>query len=147
MQLIALVGLPLRDQDVAYAYSAPVGLLMPGCDPAQPDFVLVRRERASILSEGRVRGVPDLIAEVPSPGNPDQDMTLKRGAYARAGVPEYWIVRPATRDALVYTGPDDACGDYADELLVPAEGRLDSPTLPVEFAIADLFAGSPDTTL
>ena len=31
----------------------------------QPDFLLIRRERASIIAgDGRIRGVPDLIAEV-----------------------------------------------------------------------------------
>lgn len=146
-QLFTLVGLPLRDQRIAIPFTSPVGLLMPGCDPVQPDFLLVRRERSGIFSEGRVRGVPDLIAEVLSPGNPEQDMSVKRGAYARAGVPEYWIVRPASRDVLVYTLPDAASGTYAHTTIVPPDGVLDSPTLPVTLTVADLFDGAPDTTL
>ncbi|MDZ4720849.1 MAG: Uma2 family endonuclease [Roseiflexaceae bacterium] len=31
---------------------------------------------------------------------------MKRGAYARAGVPEYWIVRPHTRNVLVCWQPE-----------------------------------------
>lgn len=146
-RLMLHVGLPLEDAAVAFAYTAPVGLLMPGCDPAQPDFVVVRRERASILSEGRVRGVPDLIVEVLSPGNPEQDMTLKRDAYARAGVPEYWIARPANRDVLVYTVPDAPSGTYAHTAIVPPDGVLESPTLPLTLPVSDLFSGAPDTTL
>jgi Uma2 family endonuclease len=83
------IGMPLEQQGLAYAAVAPIGLLMPGCDPVQPDFVLVRKENAGIIADRRIRGVPDLIAEVLSPGNPEQDTELKRRAYARAGLPEY----------------------------------------------------------
>src|SRR5262245_25725719 len=41
-RLIRLVGFPAEDQGLAYFVSAPVGVLMPGCDPVQPDFLLVR---------------------------------------------------------------------------------------------------------
>lgn len=146
-RLTRLVGDPLEDDGVAIAFASRAGLLMPGCDPVQSDFLIVRRGRTNILSEGRVRGVPDLIAEVLSPGNPEQDMSVKRGVYARAGVPEYWIVRPANRDVLVYTLPDAASGTYAHTTIVPPDGVLESPTLPVALTIAELFAGAPDTTL
>ena len=100
-RLDRLVGIPFEDQGLGYAYTSPVGLLMPGCDPVQPDFMLIRRENASIIHDRRVRGVPDLIVGVLSPSNPEQDIDVKRGAYARAGLAEYWSVRPATRDVLV----------------------------------------------
>ena len=56
--------------------------------------------------------MPALLIEVLSPSNAEKDTEIKRKAYAQAGVPEYWIVRPSTRDLLVYTEPDDALGDY-----------------------------------
>lgn len=62
-QLIERVGVPLRQQGSAYYVTAPVGLLMPGCDPVQPDFLIIRRENVGIIADRRVRGVPDLIAE------------------------------------------------------------------------------------
>ena len=147
IQLLDLVGLPLRRKGIAYPFVAPIGLLIPGAQPAQPDFLLVRHENAGIISDGRIRGLPDLIAEILSPSNPELDTTTKLGIYARAGVPEYCIVRPATRDLLLYWGPDRATGIYAREALIAPDGRLASPTLPVEFAITDLFDGAPDTTL
>jgi Uma2 family endonuclease len=142
-----LVGLPLLLSGFAYSARGPIGVFMPGCDPVQPDFLLVRSERASIITNGRIEGVPDLIAEVISPSHPRLDTTIKRAAYARAGVPEYWIVRPATRDILVYSQPDPDFGDFSQSTLVPADGVLESPTLPIRQAIAEFFAGSPDTTL
>ncbi len=120
------VGVPLEPQGLAYAATAPIGLLMPGCDPVQPDFVLVRYTNAGIISDRRIRGIPDLIAEVLSPGNPEQDTETKCHAYARAGLPEYWIIRPQTRDVLVCRAPDTTLDDYTavhlvapDETLIP----------------------------
>ncbi len=91
--------------------------------------------------------MPDLIAEVLSPTNPEQDTEVKRRNYARAGVPEYWIVRPATRDLLVCWQPDASLGDYAQVRLVAPDAELVSPTLPLRVTVADLFAGAPDSTL
>ncbi len=147
MQLIDLVGLPAKRQGLAYPYTAPIGVLMPGCDPVQPDFLLIRQERAGIIPDQRIRGVPDLIAEVLSPTNPEQDTVVKRAAYARAGVPEYWIVRPATRDVLLCWQPDATLGDYTQSRLVPADAELASPTLGLRVAVGDLFAGAPNAEL
>jgi Uma2 family endonuclease len=87
-RLSVYVAAPLEERGVAIGVGSPVGVIMLGTDPVQPDFLLIRTERASIIAEdGRVRGVPDLIAEVLSPSNPEYDLVTKRGAYARAGVP------------------------------------------------------------
>lgn len=147
MQLIELVGLPAKRQGLAYPYMAPIGMLMPGCDPVQPDFLLIRQDRAEIIPDQRIRGVPDLIAEVLSPTNPEQDTVVKRAAYARAGVPEYWIVRPATRDVLLCWQPDATLGDYTQSRLVAADAELVSPTLTLRVPVGDLFSGAPNADL
>jgi Uma2 family endonuclease len=140
MRLDRRVGAPLEEQGVAIAATAPIGVIMPGADPVQPDFLLIRTERASIISDdGRIRGVPDLIAEVLSPNNPELDTVTKRGAYARAGVPEYWIVRPASRDVLVCAQPDGALGDYSNVHLFATASEIVSPTMDIRVAVADLF--------
>jgi Uma2 family endonuclease len=126
---------------------APIGLFMPGCDPVQPDIVVIRNDNLGIFHDGHIYGVPDLLVEVLSPSNASQDTQVKRGAYARAGVPEYWIARPATRDLLVYAQPDKDLGDYTASHRVPPDGELVSPTFPVRAAIAGFFDGAPDTTL
>jgi Uma2 family endonuclease len=147
-RLMRHVGIPFEDQGHGYSFGSPIGLIMPGCDPVQPDFLLVRREDAGIISDRRIRGVPALIVEILSPSNPEQDTTIKRAAYARAGLPEYWIVRPATRDVLVCWQPDLALGDFAHSHLVATDSELVAATLPARLAaVGDLFAGAPDTTL
>jgi len=71
-----------------------LGVFMPGCDPVEPDIIAVRGEDIAIVRT-RIEGTPALLVEVLSPGNASKDTHIKRHAYARAGVPEYWIVRPA----------------------------------------------------
>jgi Uma2 family endonuclease len=91
--------------------------------------------------------LPALLIEVLSPSNVEKDTEIKRKAYAQSGVPEYWIVRPATRDVLVYAEPDDALGDYVQSQRIASDAELVSPTLPVRAHVASFFAGAPDTTL
>ena len=43
----------------------------------------------------------DLVVEVVSPDDPKRELVRKRREYARAGIPEYWIVNPATEQILV----------------------------------------------
>ncbi len=126
---------------------APVGLFMPGCTPVQPDLLVVRAADRALFAGGRIEGVPALIVEVQSPSSVAYDAVTKRQAYARAGLPEYWIARPATRDVLVCARPDAALGDFADTRLVPPGEELASVTLPVRFPVDRLFAGAPDTSL
>jgi hypothetical protein len=59
----------------------------------------------------------------------------------------YWIVRPATRDMLVCSIPDESMGDYAQVQHVAPHAELVSPSLPVRAAVAGFFADAPDTTL
>jgi Uma2 family endonuclease len=134
------VGIPLRRSGQMLVAMAPIGPIMPGTDPVQPDFMLIRSERRSIVAEdGRVRGVPDLIAEVLSPNHPELDTIVKRASYARAGVPEYWILRPETRDVLVYSEPDPSLADFTSLQRFSVDSELVSPTLPIRVAVAALF--------
>ncbi len=137
----------IDDTGVGVTLWAPIGLFMPGCDPVQPDLLVVRAADLGIIREGRIHGVPALLVEVLSPANPNQDLVIKREAYARAGVPEYWIMRPAERDVLVHSQPDPATGQFASVAHVPPDRELVSPTLPFRAPVATFFAGAPDTTL
>jgi len=145
------VNAALREQlvlpGIVFVFAAPVGLFMPGCDPVQPDIVVVLQADRDILRDRRIFGVPALIAEILSPSNPEQDLQVKLAAYARAGLPEYWVFRPAERDALVHSQPEPGSGRYLQVTHVPPDGTLASPTLSFQAAIAAFFAGAPDTTL
>lgn len=137
----------IDDAGMGITMWSPIGVFMSGCDPVQPDVLVLRQAELHIVHDRRIFGVPALLVEVLSPSNAQVDTDTKRFAYARAGVPEYWIVRPAERDVLCYSEPDAALGDYAQSLHARSDAELVSPTLPVRLAVRDLFADAPDTII
>src|SRR5579875_2091515 len=48
---------------------SPLGVFMPGCDPVQPDLLVIRTEHLDISRARRVNGVPDLLVRILSPSN------------------------------------------------------------------------------
>ena len=146
LQLVRRVAIPAEDQGLAYSFFAPIGVLMPGCDPVQPDFVVVLLSRAAIIRDRRVRGIPDLLVEILSRGNAPYDREVKLAAYARAGVPEYAIVDPRARTLSYYQL--DAHGAYGSPRVYAAADAVSFACLPtITLTVGDLFAGAPDTTL
>ena len=143
---IEQLGVPARQRGLGIWAMAPIGVLLAPKDAAQPDFLFIRADRvAELVRDRRVRGAPDLVVEVLSPGNSAEEMANKRAMYARGGVAEYVEVDPATRRLLHYQLDHGAYGEPA----VYAEDQTISlvclPDLPLR--VAALFAGAPDTTL
>jgi Uma2 family endonuclease len=80
-----------------------------GGSTLRPDAVVVLNANAGIVASKRLVGPPDLVVEIASPSTAAYDRDEdegKRGAYARMGVPEYWIVDVTTRsiEVLVLAG-------------------------------------------
>ena len=98
----ALEGKPCR------AFIAPIDVRFPKVGEAdeqvdtvlQPDVLVVCD--SSKLDRRGVRGAPDLVVEVLSPGTSSHDHVRKRRVYERAGVAEYWLVHPLDRMVTVY---------------------------------------------
>lgn len=59
----------------------------------EPDIIFITAEKLALQDQTHWRDV-DLVMEVVSPDNPQRDYKTKREEYARAGIPEYWIVDP-----------------------------------------------------
>ena len=57
-----------------------------------------------------MRGAPDLVVEVLSPGTASHDHVRKRRVYERAGVREYWLVHPNDRMLTIYRLADGQYG-------------------------------------
>ena len=66
----------------------------------QPDVIIVC-DRSKITYKG-IFGAPDFIVEVLSPSTRKKDMTLKMAKYIDAGVREYWLIDPRTRQVVVH---------------------------------------------
>lgn len=75
-------------------YVAPVDVELAPQTVVQPDVVVVLRNHTAILHPTRIIGTPDLVVEVASPATEKHDRQRKRNAYARAAIPEYWLVDP-----------------------------------------------------
>lgn len=65
----------------------------------EPDVAFVSASRSGILKRGYLDGPPDLAVEIVSPESVDRDYELKRSAYEKSGVEEYWIIDPDERRA------------------------------------------------
>ena len=126
----------IDNRGIGITLHAPIGLFMPGCNPVQPDLLLIRTEDLGVIRQEGIEGIPALLVEILSPSNCNYDLLTKHIAYARAGVPEYWIFRPQERDVLVHSDPEPATGLYLRVQHIPATGELVSPTLPLGAPVA-----------
>jgi Uma2 family endonuclease len=73
----------------------------------EPDLVLVRDAKDPRRQNRYWQGA-DLALEVVSDDKPARDLVEKRGDYAEAGIPEYWIVNPETETITVLRLEDSA---------------------------------------
>ena len=141
-----LLGHPVEERGLGYAFIDRVGVLMPGCEPVQPDFVIVLKQNAAILHDRRIRGVPDLIVEVLSPGSIDYDEGVKLAVYAKAGLGQYAIIDPEKRELRLYRGLADGLYSEPETFKGNEQVVFDGLTaFPV--VVSQLFEGAPDTTL
>ena len=68
------------------------------------------------------------------------DRETKAALYARAGIPEYWIVNLVESAVEVHRDPDPAAGAYRAKLVVSSGGTLAATGMPgLRIVVADLF--------
>lgn len=109
----------MLENNLGIVFSSPVGIyLLQGKNAVIPDIVYIshKNPRLSIDDRG-VFGPSDLHIEVLSPRNKKHDLIRKKRLYEEAGVLEYWIIDPITKDAQGYFLDD---GKYGDPLLLNA---------------------------
>ncbi|BCZ45198.1 hypothetical protein psyc5s11_12650 [Clostridium gelidum] len=66
-----------------------------------PD-VAVYCDKNQIFYRGYI-GIPQLVIEVLSPSNSDDDTIAKKNLYEEYGVPEYWIISPMSKKVWIYS--------------------------------------------
>ena len=87
-----------------------------------------------------MRGSPDLVVEILSPGTRKTDEVTKRKLYEQFDVREYWVVDPEL-DAVKAYRRDDGVFVRVAELTADAGDILTTPLLPdLSISLADLFA-------
>jgi Uma2 family endonuclease len=71
----------------------------------QPD-ILVVCDKSKIADNRACKGAPDLVVEIRSPSNTEIPLLLKFTKYLKAGVREYWLIDPETKDIQVHVLED-----------------------------------------
>jgi Uma2 family endonuclease len=107
------------------------GIIFADDDDVAPDVVWVSSGRltAGLDESGKLRGTPELVVEVLSPGslNERRDREAKLKLYSRRQVEEYWIVDWRARTVDVYRRAGEILS-FTERLA--AEDQLHSPLLP-----------------
>jgi len=90
----------------------------------QPDILILLNENRGILkSDGYIHGSPDIIIEVLSTDK-KRDLVKKKNLYERAGVKEYFVANPDTREISAWLLKEntyqlqyDGIGDFKSSIL------------------------------
>ncbi len=93
----------VEDGDLGEVFDAPYDVILSDEDVVQPDIFFVAKNQSSIVGELNLRGTPNMVVEILSPGTRGRDIDLKRKTYARFGVQEYWIVDPDAETVGILT--------------------------------------------
>lgn len=123
-ELAGLLRAYVKEKSLGKVVGAPIDVYLNQTNVYQPDVLFLAKERMHLVQQGRVKGAPDLIIEVLSPGTENYDKRTKKKVYEQASVKEYWIVDPKTKMTIGYA----LLGDKYVSL--PSEtGVISSPLL------------------
>ena len=99
--IVLNIAARLRERAEGRTLVAPVPVqLWPG-KMREPDVMFFKADHLSRIQE-HFAGVPDLVVEVLSPSTRSVDLGEKMDEYARAGIPEYWIVEIDAKNVSIY---------------------------------------------
>ncbi len=82
---------------------APMDVVLSRENVVQPDILFVAKENFEIITEKAIKGIPDCVVEIISPGYMRYDRVKKMELYERFQIPEYWIVDPANQTVEIFT--------------------------------------------
>lgn len=114
-------------------YVAPFDVRLPKSDETddqidtvvQPDVLIVCDSHK--LDRRGMRGAPDWLAEVLSPGTASHDQIIKLPVYERAGVREVWLIHPTDRTLTIYRLED---GRYGRPTMLELKGQTSLTAVP-----------------
>jgi len=129
-----------KKQDGGKVLMAPIDIVFANDRIVQPDVVVIKSDRNSIIGAKNIQGRPHLVVEVLSDGTRRYDEIQKRRLYESAGVEEYWVVDPELELVKIYRLSGGAYV-LAAEIDTDKGGTITSPLLPdFSLPIADVFA-------
>lgn len=117
-----------------FPFGLPINVDDPDATHFEPDVTVVRRELATVENGD----LPLLAVEVRSPSTAGRDAVLKMSAYARLGVPSYWIVDVDVPSVRVF---GLRAGGYEQTAYAEGDASIDvEQPFPVRLAPRELIA-------
>ena len=130
LNLGAMLWSYLQQHPIGRVFVAPFDVIFSDFDVVEPDVLYLSTKRlGEIETSPLIKGAPDLVVEIGSPGTRKRDETIKRRLYERFGVAEYWVVDPELDAIKVYRRTGERY-ERAAELLLERDDRLTSPFFP-----------------
>ncbi len=129
----------LEQTPLGEVFATP-GVIFDELNSAIPDIAFVSRERGALIASGEhIKGAPELMVEIVSPGseNARRDCVVKRQVYGKHGVQAYWIVDPENRAVEIYRLQQKSLELFTT---LVDQDELTSPLLPqLSFPVAKIF--------
>jgi Uma2 family endonuclease len=139
LNLAAMIWNYLQEHPVGRVFTAPLDVILSNYDVVEPDLLYLSHERASEVLRDWVRGAPDLVVEIGSPGTRTRDEKIKKRLYERFAVSEYWVVDPELDMINVYRRSEQRYVRVA-ELSIENKDVLTTPLLPgLEMPLSRVF--------
>jgi Uma2 family endonuclease len=140
VNLVVAIGGWLEMHPIGKLFDAPYDVVFSDVDVVEPDLLYLSNTRAAeVVTPKHVRGAPELVVEIGSPGTRQRDETIKRRLYERSNVSEYWFVDPEVDVVRVYRRDGERFGRPL-ELSLESGDVLTTPLLPaLELPLARIF--------
>lgn len=127
LEIVSYLRVHVKLAGLGRVFPSPIDVELGPKNVFQPDIVVVLNEHLARVQEKKIVGAPDLVVEVASQSTAAYDRLTKYEVYARAGIAEYWIVKPATRAVEVLVLED---GEYASRGVFRGRDMLPSQVIP-----------------
>jgi Uma2 family endonuclease len=121
---------------------APLDVILSRKRVVQPDLLVLSTSQSEIIAPHGIVGPPALAIEIVSPTNAAHDRVRKRRFYARAAIPEYWIVDRTSAEICVLELVSGGLS-YRQAGWYAAGDTIKSPTFELAISVNDVF-GLPD---
>ncbi|MEO5359238.1 MAG: Uma2 family endonuclease [Nitrospirota bacterium] len=137
LKLVKIILFYLEKNDVGKLCLSPLDVILEDAiNRLQPDIIFIRKDHMAIFQDW-IRGVPDMVCEVVSPGSYKKDAIIKREIYERYRVPEYWIVIPELLTIEILTIENDR---YITHSIAELNGVVTSKVIDgLQVNIEDIF--------
>ena len=125
--LTAILVVHVRAHRLGRVFTAPCDVILEDTTAVEPDIIFVAEARKDIILPLHIRGAPDLVVEVLSRWTARTDREVKRQAYARHGIPYYWLLDP---DRQVFTANALVDGEYREVAVARENEQISADPFP-----------------